>query len=117
MPRTTKALTNIEIKTAKAKTKEYKLFDGGGLYISITPKGHKWWRLKYRYDSKEKRISLGVYPIITLSVARQQREKLKKLIASGIDPSQERKEKKRKKSSNKMKLKHRIHSIMFLKNG
>lgn len=94
MARTTKPLTDKELKAAKAKSKEYKLFDGGGLYLSITPKGHKWWRLKYRFDSKEKRISLGVYPIITLSEARQKREKLKKLIASNIDPSQERKEKK-----------------------
>lgn len=94
MARTTKPLTDKEIKAAKPKEKEYKLFDGGGLYLSITPKGQKWWRLKYRFEGKEKRLSVGVYPHISLQEARKRREELKEQIAKKIDPSVERKEKK-----------------------
>lgn len=94
MARTTKPLTDKEIKAAKPKAKEYKLFDGGGLYLSITPKGQKWWRLKYRFNDKEKRVSLGVYPQTSLLEARQQRETLKEQIRKGIDPSQDRKDQK-----------------------
>jgi len=91
MAKATKPLTDKEIRAAKPKEKEYKLFDGGGLYLSITPKGKKWWRLKYRFNGKEKRISLGVYPTVSLTAARSQREELKKQIIAGIDPSEERK--------------------------
>ncbi len=94
MARITKPLTDKEIKAAVPKEKEYKLFDGGGLYLSVTPKGQKWWRLKYRIDGKEKRISLGVYPTISLQDARKQREEFKGQIAKGISPSEKRKEKK-----------------------
>lgn len=94
MARITKPLTDTEIKAAKPKDKEYKLFDGGGLYLSITPKNKKWWRLKYLLNGKEKRISLGVYPTTSLQDARKQREELKTLIAKGIDPALDRKEEK-----------------------
>lgn len=94
MARITKPLTDKEIKAANPKQKEFKLFDGGGLYLSITPKNQKWWRLKYLLNGKEKRISLGVYPTISLQDARKQREEFKTLIAKGIDPSIERKEEK-----------------------
>lgn len=91
MARITKPLTDKEIKSAKPKVKEYKLFDGGGLYLSVTPKGQKWWRLKYRFNNKEKRLSVGVYPHISLQEARKKRETLKEQIAMGVDPAQERK--------------------------
>lgn len=91
MARTVKPLTATEIKTAKPKEKEYKLFDGRGLYLSVSPKGHKWWRLKYRINAKEKRISLGVYPDTSLSDAREKREELRKLIVTGIDPAEQKK--------------------------
>lgn len=94
MARITKPLTDKEIKAAVPKEKEYKLFDGGGLYLSVTTKGQKWWRLKYIFESKEKRLSLGVYPTSSLQDARQKREELKSLIAKGIDPAFKRKEKK-----------------------
>lgn len=59
-------LTDTGIRSAKPKNKPQKLFDGGGLYLEVAPNGGKWWRLKYRYEGKEKRISLGVYPIAHL---------------------------------------------------
>ena len=55
-------LTDTPIRTAKPSTKPVRLFDGGGLYIEISPAGGKLWRLKYRFDGKEKRLALGVYP-------------------------------------------------------
>jgi len=94
MARQTKPLTVKEINASQPKEKEYKLFDGGGLYLSITAKGQKWWRLKYRFDGKDYLLSLGVYPTVTLQEARKQRVQLKEKIAKGVNPSAERKEKK-----------------------
>jgi len=85
-------LTDSKCKTAKAKTKPYKLFDGGGLYLYIMPNGSKYWRLKYRYLAREKVLSLGTYPLVSLLEARDEREKAKKLLMHKIDPSSDRKE-------------------------
>ena len=80
-------LTDSAIRTAKPPHKTRKMFDGGGLYIELTPQGGKRWRFKYRFDGKEKRISLGVYPAVTLKRARDRREEARSLLAEGIDPS------------------------------
>lgn len=84
-------LTNTEIRNAKPADKARKLFDGGGLYLEVAPSGGKWWRLKYRYGGKEKRLSLGVYPDISLKDARNRRDEARKLLANDIDPSENRK--------------------------
>lgn len=84
-------LTDTAIRNAKPKAKAFKMFDGGGLHLEVSPAGGKWWRLKYRYGGKEKRLSLGVYPDVTLKVARERRDEARKLLAHGIDPSQNRK--------------------------
>jgi integrase len=84
-------LTNTVIKNAKPSTKSKKLYDSRGLYAEISPKGGKWWRFKYRYNGKEKRLSLGVYPDISLKEARERREEARELLQRGIDPSQHRK--------------------------
>ena len=86
------ALSNTAIINAKAAEKPYKLYDTDGLFLQVTPKGGKWWRLKYRFDGKEKLLSLGTYPNISLSQARQRREDSKKLLAIDIDPSENRKQ-------------------------
>jgi integrase len=80
-------LTDSAIKNAKKNEKPYKLFDGGGLYIEIAPSGGKLWRLKYRYAGKEKLLSLGKYPTVSLADARGKREASKKLLSEDIDPS------------------------------
>ena len=85
------ALTDIEVKKAKPKDKVYKLSDGGGLYLQITPAGGKWWRFKYRFDNKEKLISFGTYPDISLGEARTRRQDARNLVANGLDPSAEKK--------------------------
>lgn len=87
-------LTDTEIKKAKPVEKDYKLFDGGGLFLLIKPTGGKLWRLKYLFEGKEKLISLGTYPETTLAEARAKRDEYKREIAKGIDPSAERKESK-----------------------
>jgi len=84
-------LTDTQIRSAKPEKKALKLFDGGGLYLEVAPSGGRWWRLKYRFGGKEKRISLGVYPAVGLKEARERREQAKKMLSQGIDPSANRK--------------------------
>jgi integrase len=85
------ALTDIAIRNAKPRDKAYKLFDERGLYIQITPNGGKWWRFKFRFDGKEKLLSLGTYPDVSLQAARDKRDEARKLIAAGVSPSDNRK--------------------------
>ncbi|NIF42508.1 DUF4102 domain-containing protein [Burkholderia sp. Tr-862] len=87
-------LTDAEIRKAKPGEKPIRLFDGGGLYLEISTAGGKWWRLKYRFGGKEKRISLGVYPDIGLKDARERRDAARKLLANGVDPGEAKKAKK-----------------------
>ncbi len=77
--------------TGKATAKPYKMGDTGGLYLEVAPSGGKWWRLKYRHGGKEKRLSLGVYPDVSLKDARQRRDDARKLLANDIDPAENRK--------------------------
>ena len=81
------SLTDLACKSAKAKEKPYKLSDSGGLYLEVMPTGSKCWRFKYRYLKKEKRLSLGVYPLTSLAEAREGRDKAKKQLLQNIDPS------------------------------
>ena len=71
MPKRITPLSDTKVRSAKPQTKEVKLFDGGGLFLLITPTGGKLWRFKYRYAGKEKKLTLGAYPEISLSDARQ----------------------------------------------
>jgi integrase len=86
MPKRTIPLTDIQIRNIKPTTKEIKLFDGGGLFLLVTPSGGKRWRMKYYFDGKEKKLSLGVYPELSLSAARQKRDEARTQIAQGVDP-------------------------------
>ena len=90
MARPTLPLTDAQIRQAKAADKPMKLFDGGGLYLLVTA-GSKGWRFKYRFADKEKLISFGNYPGISLAEARKERERVRGLLAKGIDPSLARK--------------------------
>ena len=93
MARRTAPLTATEVKSAKPKEKKYKLSDGRGLALHVLPNGSKLWILKYRFNAKEKEYSIGAYPTITLSKARERREELKKLISEGVDPSKKKQNK------------------------
>lgn len=79
-------LTALAVKQAKPKEKDYKLSDGGGMYLLVTKKGGKYWRLKYRFAGKEKVLALGVYPTVTLEEARGERLRAKKMLPH-TDPS------------------------------
>lgn len=91
MPVKAEPLTALDVKNAKPKEKPYRMFDGGGLYLEISPSGGKLWRMKYRTDGKEKLLSFGAYPAVGLKEARDKRDEAKKQIASGIDPSAQKK--------------------------
>ena len=85
------SLTDAAIRKAKPADKPVRKFDGGGLYIELSPAGGKLWRLKYRYGGKEKRLSLGTYPEISLVEARNRREEARKILANGGDPAEAKK--------------------------
>ena len=85
------ALSDTAIRKAKPTDKPQKVTDGGGLYLLLNPNGSKWWRLKYRYEGKEKLLSLGVYPDTGLADAREKRDAARKLLAADIDPGFQRK--------------------------
>lgn len=85
------ALTDITVRNAKAATKPLRLKDERGLYLEVRPEGGKWWRLRYWFNSKEGRLSLGTYPDVSLKMARERRDEARRMIAQGIDPSQARK--------------------------
>lgn len=91
MPKRIVPLTDTQVRSAKAQPKDYKLADGGGLFLLITPTGGKLWNMKYRFDGKEKRLSFGAYPALSLADARHRREDAKKLIANGVDPGEMKK--------------------------
>lgn len=92
-------LSDTKIRNTKPRSKQYKLFDGDGLFLLVTPAGGKWWRFKYRFGGKEKLLSLGTYPEVSLSQARERRFKARKQVANGIDPSQARKASKASKQN------------------
>lgn len=81
------SLTDIKAKNAKPLEKEYKLTDGFGMFLRVTPKGSKYWQMAYRFEGKQKLFSIGVYPAVSLGDARQRRDEARRLLAQGIDPN------------------------------
>jgi integrase len=91
-------LTDTAIRKAKLSGKAYKLSDSGGLYLLIKPDGARYWRMKYRHTGKEKLLSFGVYPAVSLADARERREQARRLLANDIDPGAAKKAAKEEKS-------------------
>jgi hypothetical protein len=89
MPRGRDKLSAVAVRAAQFQGKPYKLFDGGGLFLHVLESG-KYWRLKYRFEGREKLLALGVYPHVTLQQARQGRDEARRLLAQGVDPSAHR---------------------------
>lgn len=89
------ALTDLRIRNLKPTDKTFKVSDGGGLNLTVTPKGSKLWRLSYRFTGKQKTLAIGSYPVVTLEKAREARLAAKRLLADDIDPSEARKSEKR----------------------
>jgi hypothetical protein len=88
-------LTHIQITNAKPRDKPYKLSDGAGLSLIVQPNGKKMWRFRYRFGGKENMLALGSHPEVSAGEAREKRDEARKLLAKGIDPSQQRKADKR----------------------
>jgi len=88
-------ITDIQCKTAKPKEKTWRMSDGAGMYLEIAPGGAKYWRMKYRFAGKEKRLSFGVYPEVSLLEARDRRDQARRLLRDGKDPLEVRREGKR----------------------
>ena len=84
-------LSDLAIRKARPADKPLRLFDGGGLYLEVTPSGSKLWRWKYRVGGKEKRLALGAYPETSLAEAREKHFEARKKLSSGIDPGLQRK--------------------------
>lgn len=93
-------LNATQLRNIKPLSKTKKYFDSNGLYLEVTPKGGFYWRLKYRIDGKENRLSFGVYPEVSLKDAREQRTDARKLISKRIDPSEVRKAEKASRVEN-----------------
>lgn len=110
MPKITRPLTNTEVEKAKPQAKEYTLTDGYGLFLLILPSGIKSWRFNYARPITQKRtkISLGIYPAVSLAQARAKREEYRALLAQGIDP-QEHKEQEQKAAITKIE-----NSLLFI---
>lgn len=89
-------LTDRAIKNAKPEDKSYKMADGHGLYMQVEQNGSKYWRMKYRMHGKEKKLSFGVCPEVTLAEAREKAREARKLRSEGIDPSFTKKDTRRK---------------------
>lgn len=91
-------LSATAIREAKPAEKPIRMYDGGGLYLEVSPAGGKLWRLKYRFEGKEKLLALGRYPELSLKEARERRDEARKLLANSIDPSENRKAQKAAKA-------------------
>ena len=85
------SLTDTAIRRTKLRPKPFKMYDSGGLFLLVTPNGGKWWRFKYHFAGKEKLLSLGTYPNVSLKDARERRDQERKKLTSRIDPSVNRK--------------------------
>ena len=86
-------LTESAVKEARPAARQFKLSDGGGLYLLVHSNGSKYWRFDFRFDGKQKSSSLGVWPEVTLAQARLKRNEAKRKISEGVNPIEEKKEK------------------------
>ena len=110
-------LTELTIKQAKPGIKQYKLFDGGGMFLLVHPNGSKYWRMKFSFESKSKLASFGVWPDVSLKDAREIRYEAKKKIKDGINPVDEKRKERQDRldRANKDKLEVKKETITFRK--
>jgi hypothetical protein len=85
------SLTDLAARNAKPQPKPYKLTDGDGMFLLVQPNGGKYWRLAYRFLGKQKTLALGVYPEVSLSLARLRRTEAREKLALGVDPNEAKK--------------------------
>jgi hypothetical protein len=104
------SLPPITVRNAKPRDKAYKLADEKGLYLLVNPNGAKYWKFKYRFGGKEKKLSIGVYPEVSLADARIERDEARRLLRNGIDPSAL---KKTKKQATTLETKNSFSTIAY----
>lgn len=85
-------ISEVQVRTAKSAAKAFKLYDSEGLFLLVTPSGGKLWRLRFKFDGKEKLLTLGAYPKVGLAAARKKRNAAIEDIQAGIDPAAARAE-------------------------
>lgn len=110
MHRKINRLSEDAVSAARHEDKIYRLYDGEGLYLHVTPSGGKWWRFKYRFKRKDKSLALGTYPDIGLDDARRNRDAAKELLLKGFDPSEIRKKEKARDKAERLEA-ERIPSV------
>jgi integrase len=88
-------LTDTAVRNARPREKAYKIADGHGLYLQVEPNGSKLWRHRYRFDSKEKLLSYGAYPVVTLAQARERQFESRRLLSNNVDPAEHKKQSRR----------------------
>ena len=93
------ALTDAMVKNAKPKEKIYQLGDHGNMCLDVSPKGGKWWRFRYRFNRKQKQVTLGTYPTVSLKAAREKCNEERILLSKGVDPAAHRKSLKASRAS------------------
>ena len=110
-------LTEITIRQAKPKLKQYKLFDGGGMFLLVHPNGSKYWRMKFNFEGKSKSASFGIWPDISLKEAREKRYEAKKKLNDGINPIEEKRKERQDNldRANKFRLEEIKKTITFKK--
>ena len=108
-------LTENAIREAPVREKQYKIYDGGGMFLLIHPNGSKYWRMKYTFDGKSKLASFGVWPGVSLKEARERRHEAKQKIKMGINPVEE-KRKNKQLQQKQTKVKVRNESVQSKKN-
>lgn len=104
MPKSVAPLSEERINTANPSEKTYSLFDDGGLFLLVKPDGRKRWRLKYRFGGKEKALSFGMFPDVSLNDARSRRDLAKELLAQVVEPSAVRKEEKARDRAERLEI-------------
>ncbi len=87
-------LTEAQLRAAKPREKLYKVYHARGLYLHIKPNDGRFWRFKYRFNGKEKLLSFGTYPYVSLKRARDRREEARRFLEEGKDPSAQRQDQK-----------------------
>ena len=106
-------LTDTKIKALKSKNKIYRVADSHGLVLEVKPSGTKYWRYRYRFETKANMIGMGEYPIISLAQARQNRDKYKVLLYQGVNPSTYKKEIKAEKTAKKISEQSTFSKMFF----
>jgi hypothetical protein len=116
MPKRIAPLSEENINSAKTSERTYRLFDGGGLFLLVTPDGGKRWRFKYGFEGKTKMLSFGVYPEVSLNDARSNRDAARELLTQGIDPSVVRKEERERNRTERLEA-ERTPSVRVTMDG